>query len=409
MAARPARATRRRRERRAPSPRSIAGLPLLDLPPPIVLSAPASPPRPSAFTRGAPPGVLTAFPHTVTLALPFGPFSREVALADGEVAARAWSELPHTAVRLRVVGVDGATVSSTDGVSTVRFHTGEWPAELVPRALAQTVLVVDGAGHITDADIHVNGFDHVYRVDGLEAPGAVDLRSVLVHELGHLLGLGHSADPLATMAPSVSGTRARTPARDDELGVATLYPGPSGAARCPDIPCPPGFSCLAGACERRGTPKVTCAPCERVPGACDGAGAEGRCVDVDQGAARVCAPRCDADHPCGPGFACQKTTSAGDEQCVATDGCRALGVPCAADAECGAFTCREGRCVGPGEAPAGGLDAGLDGSPAPPGPAPAGPPGGCASGGATPRTVPHAATFVLALALLLGALRARRG
>lgn len=385
-------------------------MPLLDLPPPIVLSAPASPgARPSAFTRGTPPGVLPAFPHTVTLALPFGPFPREVALAEGEVATRAWSELPRTAVRLRVVGVDGAQVSSTDGVSTVRFHTAEWPAELVPRALAQTVLVVDGAGRITDADIHVNGLDYTYTVDGLEAPGAVDLRSVLVHELGHLLGLGHSADPVATMAPSVSGTRARTPERDDELGVATLYPGPAGAARCPDIPCPPGFACLAGACERRGTPKVTCAPCERDPGACDGAGAESRCVDVDEGAARVCAPRCDAEHPCGPGFACQKTTSAGDEQCVATDGCRALGAPCASDAECGAFACRSGRCVGPGEVPAGGLDAGPDAS-APAGPAtPDTPPGGCASGGATPRTGPRAATFALALALLLGALRARRG
>lgn len=369
----------------------------------------ATPPQ-RAFTRGAPPGLLPTFPHTITLALPFGAFSREVALAEGEVAARAWSELPRTAVRLRVVGVDGASVTSGDGSSTVRFHTEEWPSDLVPRALAQTVLVVDGSGRITDADIHVNGRDYVYAVDGLEAPGAVDLRAVLVHELGHLLGLGHSADPLATMAPSVSGTRARTPERDDELGVATLYPAPSGAARCPDIPCPAGFACLAGACERRGTPKVTCAPCARAAGACDGAGAESRCVDVDDGAARVCAPRCDPAHPCGPGFVCEATTSAGDEQCVATDGCRGLGVACSSDADCGAFVCRSGRCVGAGDPPASGADAGAARPDAGAGPAEVPPPRGCVSAGAgqTAAAQTGATAFALALACLLGALVRRR-
>lgn len=370
---------------------------------------------PRSFTRAVPAGKLAAFPHTVTLALPFGRFAQADALAEGEVSARAWSELPGTAARLRVVGVDGAQASATDGVSTVVFHTTEWPAELVPRALAQTVLVVDGAGQITDADIHVNGRDYVYTLDGLEAaPGAtaVDLRSVLVHELGHLLGLGHSADPTATMAPSIAGVRARTPERDDELGVATLYPALAGAdraARCPDIVCPVGFSCLAGACERRGTPTATCAPCERVPGACEGAGAEGRCVDLDDGA-RVCAPRCDAEHPCGAGFSCVKTTSAGDEQCLATDGCRALGVACTTNETCGAFRCREGRCVGQGEPSPGGDDAGAEaGGQEAPRPEP--PSAGCASAGALPRARLGAASLLFALATLalLVAARLRRG
>ncbi len=327
------------------------------LPPPVVIVAPAneraSKSAPRAFTRQTPEGTWDTFPRAIVVSLPFGPFLEADALAETRVAARAWSELRCTALRLVVESAPAAAVTSGDGVSHVFFHTSEWPSMLVPRALAQTVVVVDGQRRLTDADIHVNGKDHVYALDG--RPGTVDLRSILTHELGHLLGLGHSADADATMAAVASGTRFRSLERDDELGACTLYPG-KGAARCPEVPCPVGFVCFAGTCERPGTPKTTCAPCVREGGACENAGANGRCVDVAGG--RVCARPCDADHPCGAGFSCEKTSEAGDEQCVANDGCRALGVPCANEAGCsvsgasgasGGSVCREGRCVGPGE------------------------------------------------------------
>ncbi|KAL3840992.1 hypothetical protein ACJIZ3_025583 [Penstemon smallii] len=53
---------------------------------------------------------------------------------------------------------------------------------------------------------------------------AVDLESVAVHEIGHLLGLGHSSVEDAIMYPTISsGTRKVELSSDDVLGVQELY------------------------------------------------------------------------------------------------------------------------------------------------------------------------------------------
>uniref|UniRef100_A0A5B7BLC4 Putative metalloendoproteinase 1 n=1 Tax=Davidia involucrata TaxID=16924 RepID=A0A5B7BLC4_DAVIN len=53
---------------------------------------------------------------------------------------------------------------------------------------------------------------------------AVDLESVAVHEIGHLLGLGHSSIEEAIMYPTIpSGTRKTVLAGDDIQGVQELY------------------------------------------------------------------------------------------------------------------------------------------------------------------------------------------
>lgn len=59
--------------------------------------------------------------------------------------------------------------------------------------------------------------------------GSFDLLTVAIHEIGHILGLGHSSVQNAVMWPSVrSQTRKARLDRDDRQGIRALY-GPSPA------------------------------------------------------------------------------------------------------------------------------------------------------------------------------------
>lgn len=78
------------------------------------------------------------------------------------------------------------------------------------------------------SDIALNAHDHAW------GDGALDLRSTLVHELGHFLGLGHeSHDHAAVMFQALDpGERRRTPGPDDEAGIRHLYANPWGPMDC---------------------------------------------------------------------------------------------------------------------------------------------------------------------------------
>jgi MYXO-CTERM domain-containing protein len=277
------------------------------------------------------------------------------AAADGaelDVAARTWSDVACTSFRA-AYGGESSVTPADDGINAVFFHRASWPTNLEPGVVAQTVLSFDGNGDIHDADIHLNGVDHVFSLDG--APGTQDVRSVLVHEMGHALGLDHVPDARATMAVAGSGLRWRSLEKVDRDAVCALYPG-TGAAGCGVLPCPAGFSCVAGRCQNAGTKSDVCSPCVRETGACEAAGDDARCIDLGSG--RVCGRACTGDAECGVGFACRPTTEAGDLQCVSLEDCRNGANVCTTNAECAGATCQNGACVGAGEPSPG--DAGAD-------------------------------------------------
>jgi hypothetical protein len=342
---------------------------------------------------------------TFTPSLPLPRALGQEAIAEAEVAARTWSEVGCTGLRATVVA-PAALVAGDDGVNGIFFHEDAWPAFLDPGALGQTVLHVDGSGRLHDADIHLNGVDYAWSLGIDPGDGKIDLRGVLLHEMGHALGLGHSDDPRATMnASHPPGLVWRSLAKDDEAGVCALYPG-TGAARCDTgDACPAGFSCVARACERRGQRGEVCSPCARVPGACDGAGDDARCDDLPGSTGRVCGRACTTDADCGPRFRCTAQTVAGDAQCAPTDGCASGPDPCGSDADCAPDgVCRGGACVGPGDAAAG---SSVDGG-APEGSVQDAPTagGGCGvEGGASRPTRP---TWTVVLLAVLAGLRRRQ-
>jgi len=123
------------------------------------------------------------------------------------------------------------------------FRDGEWPNPDTGHNIALTTTTFDPeTGELLDADIEVNS--STYNLTTSDTSVDFDLLSVLTHEAGHFLGMGHSSLPEATMYATYEGSTLdlRTLDGDDVAGICTLYP----PKNMPDQGCNPlqrhGFS-----------------------------------------------------------------------------------------------------------------------------------------------------------------------
>ena len=82
------------------------------------------------------------------------------------------------------------------------------------------------ATYIDDADIYTNQrFDYTSSRESDGCSGEYDIDGIMTHEVGHVIGLGHSTVPGATMYPSVGACDFGpcTLASDDTAGKNALY------------------------------------------------------------------------------------------------------------------------------------------------------------------------------------------
>jgi len=124
----------------------------------------------------------------------------------------------------------GLTSDATHGwirggtnVNNVIWEDEAWPYG--EEALALTIVTFNTAnGDVLDADILINGVDHVTWATDSRS-GYHDVNNVVTHEVGHALGLGHSAHRDATMWSSAAPgeTSKRSLADDDIAGLFALY------------------------------------------------------------------------------------------------------------------------------------------------------------------------------------------
>lgn len=114
----------------------------------------------------------------------------------------------------------------------------------------------DGTYRIFDADI-VTNTNYSWTSEG-ESDGCASeffIEGVQVHEVGHLLGLGHSDVSGATMFPSVSSCNngPATTAADDNTAINDLYGGVGGPTGCLLLPrgasCTDNSQCCSGSCK----------------------------------------------------------------------------------------------------------------------------------------------------------------
>src|SRR6185503_339144 len=119
--------------------------------------------------------------------------------------------------------------SETDGRTLVVVRNQDWfGATSCDDAIACTLTrTVSSTGEIIDSDIDLNAEDNSFSDDPSRFPGTIDLQTVLAHEVGHVLGFGHSDEAgtlmYATLSPGVESER-RALSPDAQAIVCETYP-----------------------------------------------------------------------------------------------------------------------------------------------------------------------------------------
>ncbi len=165
---------------------------------------------------------------------------RGISFAEAhEIASQAWSvweqaECEDGALQLAFVDrgkmfcdelqfLKEAQVSNNNVV----IFRDDWPYGTGSSQLALTTLTFSTAtGEILDADVEINS-------DDIDFGQGVDLKTALVHEFGHVLGLAHVVDPDSVMNRDVDRSEARTTlASDDAAGVCAIAGAGPDAVSC---------------------------------------------------------------------------------------------------------------------------------------------------------------------------------
>lgn len=109
-------------------------------------------------------------------------------------------------------GSPGSSSPALDGYSKI-YYMNSWEADR-PNEQARTTIYWTGA-RIYEADMRLNAFNFQFYTDNtLNDPTKVNLQSLVVHELGHVLGMAHDPVPTSVMQPSLAN------------GLLRITPGP---------------------------------------------------------------------------------------------------------------------------------------------------------------------------------------
>jgi hypothetical protein len=102
------------------------------------------------------------------------------------------------------------------------------------KLLALTVTLYNpSTGSIQDADITFNGVDYQWTTDPNDTTGAKDVESVMLHELGHVIGFAHSNDTSSVMYyQSSAGSIQRQLNANDKQGLCWVYPSQKPSPGC---------------------------------------------------------------------------------------------------------------------------------------------------------------------------------
>lgn len=158
---------------------------------------------------------------------------------DMQAAMNAWSKAGGS-IRVNYGGpTGGCGVQVADGVNTISFNNcdnyfvasqscaGILAVSGIVRYLPGTTKNVGGVvyGKAVEANMSFNPYALC------NFSNRAQLQEIATHEMGHALGLGHSTDSSATMAPYIHfDNRAASLMSDDIRGITSIYPGGSSGS-----------------------------------------------------------------------------------------------------------------------------------------------------------------------------------
>lgn len=150
-----------------------------------------------------------------------------------KAATEAWSRVDGSQVHFAPPAPTSLGNNFSDRIHNVVVQDTPDIRSIVGNAAGVTLLVSNSDGQLIDTDILLNPatmeqFGVPYSTTGNS--GAIDLTSVLTHELGHALGAGHSPLMGATMYFQVNGFLQRTLSEDDKAFARSIAPAQTSTA-----------------------------------------------------------------------------------------------------------------------------------------------------------------------------------
>ncbi|KAI3461139.1 hypothetical protein Pfo_017802 [Paulownia fortunei] len=155
------------------------------------------------------PGELKWPPTKTRLTYSFPPGTREDVMEPIKDATREWANVTHFKFK-HITNYDHADIK----ISFQVLDHGDGAPFDGPRGILAHAFAP------TDGRLHYDGDERW--IDGV-APGEFDLQTIGLHELGHVLGLGHTSDGGAIMYPSIGPGIRKGLGQDDINGIRALY------------------------------------------------------------------------------------------------------------------------------------------------------------------------------------------